>query len=1086
MRHYRTTPGVLLFRLDPDRAPPNSTAGEPKPAPSGAVGGKVLAVYLVGEAPVWGVQTQALTTALDLASHSFHVPPYDSLAHLSLPIQVLGPTFSGSTRSLASGLANWLDGVTQRGRAKCSRWKLPDSLAVDVLSGTATSPGNGTVLTKILHGYRVRYGTMAADDDALQSCLWNRFVPHRLGLQTSFYPKSGRAGTAGPCAVKKDSTESRSENGRVAVLAEKSLYGSDFAGSGFHVLPFPANISYVRAAYDAQRRQQLRAGAPTSPESLPATSLDLDLTENRPSRDDLPLFDVQRSSRTQDLVLTNILTTIAANRIEVVAIAASNVMDKLFLASVLRAHAPDVRLVTFEGDLLLAHPEYTPATKGMLVVSSNPLSEPDPLEPPSRDVELQFASDTAQGVYKATKELISGEGAGVRHPDEVWLSAVGRGTLVPLERVCLEGDASCGSHGSDDAQRALGLGTDRHPSPPRGWTLVFCFAGLFILFTVSGAAHRTVRNRPFLGVEWRRLIPRRRGVAPADAFPSRLVQGLVVLIPAATAVPYLLLGGPYLYRSQKGAGWIESAMVLVPTSWDDAIRALLVVSPLCLALAAVVLYAGLAQRTWGDVFELPWKRRDETLPPSEASPRTSSLLKRAARLSAPLLLATTGIVGAAVLVAFGLDHLGSKPGLTLFLERSIAVGKGVSPVLPVIMALVIVVGWVLASLWRGQTLDRLPTPGELGVAPSADDPLGPSAPSLDDRLARAILLVRDAVNPASFWIRDNLFQWGLLVCIPVAYLSLYYGSAGPIVRGFDAPWLDWAESLLIVASVVLLLGSSLSLCTAWGALRRWLADLKALRFGPATPRSAALWLTDLSGAANPGGPSRRELFERCETTLGSLEAEFETACGDSPEEGSPTVTLVAHLAPVLRVTAESMRARSCRVWLALARWGAAEASREPVEGEEAAPVDGQPAAAEDAPLVVLSREFFVCQTATFTREALLQIGQLMAYVAAGLLVLFLAVASYPFEPRRVTLFYFGSLVVLGTLQIAVVIYQMERNSVLRLRTGTDSGAFAWAKSLSGRLLLFAGVPLLGMLASQVPELNRLVTGWLEPVLKAFL
>jgi hypothetical protein len=86
----------------------------------------------------------------------------------------------------------------------------------------------------------------------------------------------------------------------------------------------------------------------------------------------------------------------------------------------------------------------------------------------------------------------------------------------------------------------------------------------------------------------------------------------------------------------------------------------------------------------------------------------------------------------------------------------------------------------------------------------------------------------------------------------------------------------------------------------------------------------------------------------------------------------------------------------------------------------------------------------------------------------------------------VILVYLGSLLVLGTLQIAVVIYQMERNAVLRLMSGTDSGSFAWAKSLSGRLLLYAGVPLLGLLASQVPELNRLLTSWLQPVLKAFL
>jgi len=52
--------------------------------------------------------------------------------------------------------------------------------------------------------------------------------------------------------------------------------------------------------------------------------------------------------------------------------------------------------------------------------------------------------------------------------------------------------------------------------------------------------------------------------------------------------------------------------------------------------------------------------------------------------------------------------------------------------------------------------------------------------------------------------------------------------------------------------------------------------------------------------------------------------------------------------------------------------------------------------------------------------------------------------------------------------------------------GDPSDTATWSRSLLARLALYTGIPLLGLVTSQVPELRQLLSGWLEPVLRAFL
>lgn len=1113
---HRSLPGVVLFRRDPsletDFADPEESAadiGEPgseaeeaeaetgkscdeadqpdgegaEPQPRNLQCGEVLTLFLVGEVPAWGVQTRALEVALDFAVETSSSP-----GSSPAPLSILGPTFSGSTRSLAVTLSTWRQEYLRGGHP---------APHFDIVSGSATSPEIGGVLENVL-GDGFSYRSAATDDNRLQDCLWNVFVPHRLGLRTEFSaaaPEPGRT------------EEKKTENGAVALLVESSLYGRGFDRKGFHVLPFPMHISQLRAEHEKQRRKRAQKSEAESEPNLGSTppTLELDLDDHRSTLDQFPVFDVKGTSRTQDLVLANILTTISRNRIEVAAIVSSNTMDKLFLAEVIRSYAPDVRLVTLEGDLLLTHPQSTPATLGMLVVSSNPLTDPDPLTT-GTGVSLQFPSDMAQGVYEAMRMLLED----YQPAQEVWLSIVGRGSLDPLDRIVFADQdiRSCSEIAETDRAASSPPSTSQpRVPPPRGWALVLSLASLLILFTL----YEGIRRERFLGIDWRQFAP--WPLSNGTCYSAApLVHGLIVLIPVATAVPYLLMSGPYLRYLAARAEVITAAMLLLPKSWDQAMFLLILTCPAALGLTGLLLVTGLAQRTWTDLWALRGPRFsvDPDKPSGEEIKNQGRFLQlgrsilRVAGVVAPFALAMAGILVAVLWILKGYHLFGTPSAwLTLLLQRAISLGSGVSPLLPILLFLSVAVGWVLSSLWRHRTLDELPPPlkdatqkagAPKTTAARTEEHDAKAASRLTDDLRDAIAQVRRAVDPATFWIRDHALLWCLLVLVPALYLSFYYaGRRGPLLRGVETRTFDWWLSLLFLAAVVLLLGSALSLRRGWGALRRWLQLVRSIRFssGGDEQGTECLWLQKLREVAGLGRRSREELRALRSDALEALEK----ALDDEAASEAPGALLQLHRRIEGAANRGSEPSRHLEVWMALLEWSgqhvtALSEGRHAQEAAEDTADQGQPEKEEEKEkepaLVTKARQLFVWQTAYFTREALTQLGQLMGFLMGGLFVLFLAVSTYPFEPHRVLTLYVGGLTLLGVLLTAMILFQMEKDDLIHQLSATGDGVLGRYRGLMGRLALFVGLPLLSVLASQVPVMRRLLFQWLEPVLKSLL
>ncbi len=371
-------PGLLLFRQESPKTP----GGE-------AETWVLKVVLIVPENPHSGVQKDTFRKALNLIAHYQEKDTAPSSGEQQVRVDIVGPTYSGSTASLRMA-------VEQVARKK-TNWSFR------IVSGTATSPANEKLFSNSRYEKRISFRTLMANDDvyAGEILTW---------LKDKYKIKPGN----------------------IVWLVETSLFGMTYREMGGTIIPFPMHIRHTRTAF--ARAKQTAA----EKEGAPATVLELSLAESQADTFTPAPFDPVLSTRRAEMVLANILTTISKKRTEAMGIIATETKDKLFLAEVIHRYAPDMRLFTTDADLLLAHPDYKLYCHGMLVASTYP---PIPyVDESNNDTQgdekhvsrslLQFPSDAARGIFEAVLTLIKAK----HEPDlrGVWLSVVGNQSLWPL------------------------------------------------------------------------------------------------------------------------------------------------------------------------------------------------------------------------------------------------------------------------------------------------------------------------------------------------------------------------------------------------------------------------------------------------------------------------------------------------------------------------------------------------------------------------------------------------------------------------------------------------------------------------------
>jgi hypothetical protein len=408
----------------------------------------LLLVYLVGETPTAGIQKRALIAALNEISwfcrwgKTSDDPATQSVRGMATGctgdqggVRILGPSYSGSAQSLDLTLSYWLDSIRPAMAMPNLRLVSGSATAIDVARDF-----HNTIHREKKDGFS--FVSMELPDPVAQSdfCAYLRAnAGDELPVKVAILSEGGTV----------YGHQEIPESSETPVLKEPHETSACDGAIDRTALPYPAHISQLRAVSEKLRQSQQDATpqAQASSKTLPlAESL-----EDAGLRRDIRTFS-PANAVTAEQVMSNLLSTIAHEHYNYVGILATDTRDTMFLAQEVREHSPATVLFTFGPDLLFLHPEINQTLRGMLIVTSYPLTSSDQLWslPSNPTARLQFPDDGTEGVYNATLTLLGQDGlmldyglpfdrsilhatsadSATRPP--LWITVVGRDRLWPV------------------------------------------------------------------------------------------------------------------------------------------------------------------------------------------------------------------------------------------------------------------------------------------------------------------------------------------------------------------------------------------------------------------------------------------------------------------------------------------------------------------------------------------------------------------------------------------------------------------------------------------------------------------------------
>lgn len=314
---------------------------------------ELLAVMLVPENPSSGVNGNAFQVATTFAKEN----------GATEPLAILGPGYSSSAVSLHNAMRQ-------------------TTFQYLIRTGTATVPEAWKLLDEDTHAF----AATVRDDDQASEALFQHLTVSGEWKKV----------------------------GRVAILSESgTLYGAHAISSGKRSnnpplnLVFPRGISWLRNAYQ---------DVPVAPNpSLPAgvaspTSALLPFAISEPSYGDdkTPSISKTQTPLSQEEAMLSIANTLRRERVRFVVITSSDPLDNIFLIRFLRAHCPDLRIITFESDLLYVRAATEYSATGVVLVSSYPLFLQNQIWSAYdlSENRVPFDSMGSEGTYNALRSIL--------------------------------------------------------------------------------------------------------------------------------------------------------------------------------------------------------------------------------------------------------------------------------------------------------------------------------------------------------------------------------------------------------------------------------------------------------------------------------------------------------------------------------------------------------------------------------------------------------------------------------------------------------------------------------------------------------
>jgi len=335
---------------------------------------RIQVVLTVLETPTAGVHQVALRNSL------WFLRTWNACSGVaSATLRVLGPSFSGSTVSLAMVL-----GEKPFRSSFTRRIVITGSATADENAEKMKAFSNGAIFRATVQPTSVLKARMAAYLESINS-RW------KDGDGVALLNESNTAygGDADPSTPPDKSIRSAT-TGTVRTFAKAKVFN------------FPLHIA------------QLRSDAPSLGQPgtllLSGPVIPLNLREATPPSDAIPALRPQLTGPIVQTTVDSILDAIRHEKISAVGIIATDDRDVLFLAREVKRSSPDVQLFLFGAHDLYLHPDFVPYLRGALVASSYALTLGNQPEIPGTFDALHrqpFPSMSAEGVFYAARALVS-------------------------------------------------------------------------------------------------------------------------------------------------------------------------------------------------------------------------------------------------------------------------------------------------------------------------------------------------------------------------------------------------------------------------------------------------------------------------------------------------------------------------------------------------------------------------------------------------------------------------------------------------------------------------------------------------------
>lgn len=1015
-----------------------------------------LLTLLVPESPTLGIDKERLVAAIELIDT--HGRLHEACVHTDgchhvpctyQPVRIVGPSFSGSMSSFAKVLLHFIPDDPLP--AKMPRFV--------IYNGRSTSPDLQQLWKKQPGAIRFK------------STVYTNL---QISMAVRDYVKTITPAFAAPP--------------RFAVLVESNTgFGqkstqdskSSTKGGRAEFFSFPLNISRIREEYAA--KGFFSSNEPMKLQS-PNRLSPLEMAGVRGQHDLIPVVSPGPSAVVGELALSQIILALERGHFNWVAILATNPYDRLFLAEQVRLACSDTRLYLVSASTLYAHHTATPYLRGAIVASTYPLdpvSQTWTASPGWRAgnpvAQLSFGNDYDEGIYNATIAHLSdlkldktpdlldyaypGADSEPNAVPPVWISVVGQRSLYPVQVQPPKKDWIAAPDPKYPEVGGLYTAPENQPPPEEmkkakldsNWTAILITAA-FASIVVSLWYLRVV-----LSVDKTSLV----GRWPRWAVSSPGVRQVIDHHSARK-----------LATAGASAGLGQMILLSAPV-WVLALPDILVAASLsqrCLMIGISVLaLLGLGTSAVVALFRMLFADRNRNVGLGESIYRGIVAAAALAQVALPFYLVVwMGRLDAA--------------NLRLCFVRTTRLVNGVTPMIP-FLVLGVAGGVVMIGDWRRVGLRvRMNATGEASELSS-----GPLSAVWSGFKATRRALDKPLTAWGDAGFLATLPLWVSLALVGVVLANGMPNAVEPYPMFLYAFLLAFAVTLgLLVVRLVDLMG----LLPRVDRLLRQLAAIPMVR---AFDRMPALFATENfwrhtaseTSAEDDTDPRIDRQFEAVVvgylSNLQAIRIEKRLHFVDLERLDN----LLRACSPTGRLpTKEWWPAVNALTPLLAPFWASRPAVPGPAErdkkssGDELADwpgVENQELrtwlrSAEDLVAMVMVRQLAWLRASVQT---------IISFLVAGLVITFLVLTSYPFEPQEPIFALLGVLTVITVGFIVVIAVQASRDEVLSRLNKTPTDRFTFDRHFLTTMITFV-VPLLGLLGALSYSLSDLFRSLFEP------